>query len=131
MEDDQWRRFFITCAEVLGDGDSSRRFSKTWCAFTTFDRLSDDAGYFTYGLPRLRDIESAWIKDASSWSQPIPFSKLAHLIVPKSFYWEAMQPDGKLEHGTREQDIIRLSERLVEADIPHRLTELVLEIKLY
>jgi len=39
--------------------------------------------------------------------------------------------DGKFEFGYKNQKITELSEELKRLKVPHRLTELVLEIKLY
>lgn len=56
--------------------------------------------------------------------------RLAHMIIPRSFYWEA-NVDGRFERGLRSQDIDELSSRLAAAGFQHRLTDLILEIKLY
>jgi len=130
MHDEQWRQFFTLCVQLLGRGDSTPERSKTWCAWTTFTRLSQDAGYWTSGLPNEPDIGFAGIGDGGVWGQPFPYRELAHLIVPAQFYWERVERDD-FASGTKTQDLARLSAALGGVGVTHRLTDLVLEIKLY
>jgi hypothetical protein len=68
--------------------------------------------------------------DGGVWGQPFPFSDLAHFIVPREFYWESIGGPGFVQ-GKKDQNIEKLSQALKAAGVPHRLTELVLEIKCF
>ena len=130
MSDHQVRRFLVACAEVLGKGAPQASESRSWCAWTTYSRLSEDAGYWTSGLPGADELTHDAVRDGGTWGQPFPFRDIAHVIVPKTFYWEKID-DAGFEQGTREQNIAALSETLTELGIDHRCTSLVLELKLY
>lgn len=133
MTDQQWKAFFEACAKVLGSGGHRNpALSTSWCAWTLFDRLSSDMHYWTCGLPALRDVADSHIKDSGVWGQPFLYSTLAHIVIPREFDWEAGDfTDGTHTHGTKTQRLDELSKVLVSAGIPHRLTNLVLEVKLY
>jgi hypothetical protein len=130
MTDDEWRRFFVIAGEVLGPGEWLSFESKSWCAFTTFESLETGCRYFSHGIPAPDELSDTSIKDGGTWGEPLAYKDLAHLIVPRSFFWETA-PSPTYTNGTRTQDIHRLSDALHEAGIPHRCTDLVLEIKLY
>ncbi len=130
MNDAQWHAFFKAAAEVLGPGSRLAEHSQSWCAWTTFDRLGSDAGYWTAGLPAADDIFATFIGDNGVWGQPFHFSQLAHLLVPRKFMCD--EPSGpNWTYRERVQDLESLSARLREAEIPHRLTDLVLELKCF
>ena len=133
MTDQQWKAFFEACATVLGsDGHPVASFSGTWCAWTLFDRLNHDLHYWTCGLPALEDVGDTHIRDSGVWGQPFLYSTLAHIVLPRSFDWESGDfSKGTHAHGTKSQDLDALSKILSSHAIPHRLTNLVLEIKLY
>ena len=136
MNHDMWKVFFETCATILGAGCHNRITSESWCAWTTFDRLTDDCQYWSGGIPALEDIDETTIKDSGVWGQPFHYEQLAHIIIPKSFYWEIseknIENDGyKFEQGNKIQNIELLSKSLTEKNIPHRLTNLLLEVKFY
>jgi hypothetical protein len=130
MEIVLWHRFFLSAAEVLGLGHRVARFSESWCSWTTFGRLQDDAGYWTGGIPALPDVFETHIGDGGVWGQPFLFSDLAHVIIPCKFYWET-GPGVEYQNGWRIQPVEILSKELRALDVPHRLTDLVLEIKCY
>jgi hypothetical protein len=130
VTDDEWRRFFLLAAETLGRGNHRAIDSESWCAWTTFSRLTADAGYWTSGLLNPEEIGLINNKDGGTWGQPFPYQDIAHLIVPCRFYWERAQK-GVFEDGEKTQDIDSLSQKLTAAGINHRKTDLVLEIKLY
>ena len=130
MQDQQWRDFFAICRDFLGEGSSHASASSTWCSWTTFARLQLDAGYWTSGLPNTGDIADSFITDGGVWGQPFSYRELAHIVVPAKFYWETIEP-GAFRNGTRTQDIGKLSALLRSAAVPHRLTDLLIEIKLY
>lgn len=130
VSDKDWREFFRICTEWLGQGDQLASKSASWCAWTTYRRISEDFGYWACGLPAIDDIGETGIGDGGVWGQPFNYSELAHMIIPRSFYWEA-NVDGRFERGLRSQDIDELSSRLAAAGFQHRLTDLILEIKLY
>jgi hypothetical protein len=130
MDNSQWFHFFTSAAEILGSGDYRTEYSHSWCAWTTFGRLKEDAGYWTCGLPSSSQIFATHIGDSGIWGQPFQYSQLAHIILPSVFTWEA-EPGPNWETGTKQQNIKALSLRLHELNVPHRLTDLVLEIKCY
>ena len=130
MLDSQWRIFFTICERVLGAGSRQTAVSKSWCAWTTFGSLADCVNYWRAGLPSLSDIGERGTNDSGPWGQPFLYQDLAHVIVPREFYWQTVSP-GQFTNGTKEQDIQELSRQLSAAGISHRLTDLILEIKLY
>lgn len=67
--------------------------------------------------------------DRGPWGQPFSYQEIAHVVIPRAFYWETAA--GPFDSGRKTQDIQRLSRELTAAGIPHRLTDLVLEVKLY
>jgi len=130
MTNDQVRTFLVTCAAVLGKGAPQACESVSWCAWTTFTRLSEDAGYWTSGMPGADELADDAVKDGGTWGQPFAYRDIAHLIVPRTFYWEKYSNTG-FEQGVREQDIDTLSEALARRGVEHRCTPLVLELKRY
>lgn len=130
MNNEQWKRFFKVCCTKLGNGDNTIVQSETWCCWTTFERLNLDGGYWTCGLPNHSDIGNTGITDGGVWGQPFPFSSIAHIQIPKKFYWERVQ-DGRFESGFKDQDLQSLSKELEAYEIPHTLNEYTLEIKCY
>ena len=129
----QWRSFFLACIECLKPGDFSRSPSpeSSWCAYTTFTRLESDAGYWKSGLPLAQDIGERGINDCGVWGQPFPFDDIAHVIIPRTIYWEDIRDGRWLGDGHAVQDIGTLSLALSAKGIEHSLTALVLEIKCY
>ena len=130
MDSNDWKTFFLVCAEILGRGSSVAAQSDSWCSWTTFARLNEDTGYWMSGLPKQKEIADAGIADGGTWGQPFSYSDLAHVLIPRSFYWESSSENG-FKSGVRKQDIDAVALRLQEQKINHRLTDLVLEIKLY
>ena len=63
--------------------------------------------------------------------QPFMYSDLAHFIIPARFYWERIEGPGEFQNGYKSQDIRALSRELEVLGVPHRVTERVLEVKLY
>lgn len=133
LTNEHWREFFLVCAELLLPGDLKPVPvpEGSWCRFTTFDRLQTDAGYWGHGLPAHDDIGLEMIKDGGVWGQPFRFSDLAHLLIPRRVFWESQWSSQPYECGEMVQELVLLSEKLIEKGIQHRLTDLVLEIKLY
>ncbi|TFV92317.1 hypothetical protein E4K72_19810 [Oxalobacteraceae bacterium OM1] len=131
MTDADWKLFFLICAKVLGAGRPAPGQTKSWCAWTTFRRLSEDAGYWGAELPKESDICSTHIADGGPWGQPFEYAEIAHVLVPARFSLEvgAGTPNWRVDDG--KQDLDRLSAALHDAGIPHRKTEMVLEIKCY
>jgi len=129
MTDAEWRCFFEICASILGVGSHDIFTSQSWCAWTTFSKLKDDLFYWRHGLPRLDDIADSYIKDGGVWGQPFLYQDIAHIIVPRSFGNE--YAGSRWKYGIKVQDIDQLSDALTAANIIHRKTDLVLEIKLY
>ncbi|TBW47478.1 hypothetical protein EZI54_22735 [Marinobacter halodurans] len=130
MAPEIWKRFFETCCEVLGVGSHVAMRSDNWCSWTTYDRLTLDAEYWSSGLPTAKEIGDIGIGDGGVWGQPFSYSQIAHLIVPRKFYWESFE-SGEFRDGFKEEPLESLSKVLETKDVPHRLTDLVLEIKCY
>jgi hypothetical protein len=103
---------------------------RSWCAVATFNSIAFGAEYFNAELPTEDDLMENHTRDGGSWVQwgPIGYDKIAHIIIPHSFYEE---------HGrghtfvcwTHKQDIAGLSELLSKARIEHHLSDYALEIK--
>lgn len=130
MQDALWRSFFEACAAVLGPGCCKSELSSSCCSWTTFDRLEDDAGYWTCAVPLASELRDTYVVDGGTWGQPFSYSALAHVIVLGRCYWECVARES-FESGYKTQPILELSEVLLRAGVPHRLTERLLEIKLY
>jgi hypothetical protein len=134
MDDDKWFHFFRTCAETL---DVKTAFPTmepleggSWCSWTTFCRLEDVAGYWSGPLPTRDELRGTYLGEGANWSQYFHYSQLCHVVVPHTFGWQRAAP-GQFERGNITQDIDAVAEALRTLGIPHRLTSLVLEIKLY
>lgn len=125
-----WHKALTIATQHLGLNPCNALGKRTWCAWTTFERLGEDAGYWTAALPLEAELLEAGTADGGSWGQPFLYSQIAHLIVPRHFYWEHISAEG-FSSGVHSQDVESLSKRLTAENIPHRLAELVLEIKLY
>lgn len=130
MTNGQWKEFFEICHSFLGKGEFSSILSESWCSWTTFSRLNQDAKYWAAGLPNDEDIGEVGINDGGTWGQPFKYQEIAHLIIPRKFYWET-EGGPTFQFGYKEQDIAALSKTLIERQLPHRLTDLVLEVKCY
>jgi hypothetical protein len=130
MSDEEWRRFFCICARVLGAGARDSARSLSWCSWPTFDRLISDSGYWTGGILAESNLLETSTDDGGPWGQPFSYRSIAHIVIPREFYWETIAP-GHYENGSRPQDIHKLSKELTAARLAHRLTDLVLEVKLY
>jgi len=70
------------------------------------------------------------IADGGVWGQPFSYQDIAHLIVPRRFYWESFSSP-TFQSGHKEQALDALSRRLRERRIPHQLSDLLLEVKLF
>ncbi len=130
MEDKRWKLFFDACNEILGIGACVASHSNSWCSWTTFRRLNEDCLYWGSGLPASGEYTDNSVVDGGVWSQSFLYKDIAHLIVPKKFYWEIQSEEG-FESGCKEQNIVLLSKRLIDLKVPHRLTEITLEIRTY
>lgn len=130
MTNIEWKNFFILCNEILGIGDINPVLSNNWCAWTTFSRLSNDSGYWTSGLPTLSYIDETHIKDNSSWKQPFLYQDIAHIIIPKEFFWEKISSN-TYENGVKLQNIDLLSKVLDKANLYHNCSSYALDIKLF
>lgn len=82
------------------------------------------------GLPAPAELTPCSTTDGGVWGQPFRFKSLAHVIIPAEFYWERIAP-GEFENGVKTQDLHGLSRELTQRGIQHRVTDHVLEIKLY
>jgi len=130
MDHSHWKLFFGTCAELFGVGAAAAAQSKNWCSWTTFRRLNEDCLYWASGFPAPGEFTDTHVVDGGVWGQPFSYKDIAHLIVPKKFYWESQSNRG-FESGFKEQDIILLSKFLTDRNVPHKLTEITLEIRAY
>ena len=129
MSDEQWHAFFLACSRVLGPGTQHAASSQSWCAWTTFEKLSEDVHYWKAGLPSERELGPSATTDGGTWGQPFLYQSLAHVVVPRCFQWELHSP--QFATGKRKQPLDRLSVELVALGVPHRTTNLVLELKFY
>lgn len=140
-----WKRFLQLAARQIPDSGPVRihlgkmppqeQFQwrkRSFCAFTTFDRLTFDLHYWHHELPLEDELGERSTADGGNWRQPFAYHALAHLIIPARFvedlHWPGQQHSCWLE---TEQDIAGLSAILLGEGISHRLTEQVLEVKLY
>ena len=124
------RKFLEVSTKHLGLNPCHAPRGWSWCSWTTFDRLGRDAGYWQAPLPLEVELLEEYVADGGTWRQPFGYTELAHIIVPRCFTWEVISA-GAYESGVHHQDIVGLSERLTAEGIAHRLTDLVLEVKLY
>lgn len=129
MNNQDWKLFLQTSRQILGAGSCDPYSSESWCAFATYSSLMHGVHYFSLGLPALDDCLDTRTRDGGVWVQSIEYSDLAHLIIPKTFYWE--RTVSGFQSGYKKQNIKLLSDELVKLVIEHRLTDLILEIKLY
>lgn len=130
MNSQSWRLFLVACREVLGKGDWDPCLAESWCAFLTFSSIENGFRYLNCGFPDETELLVDRTMDGGLWRQSIEYIDLAHVVIPARFYWESFS-HGRFESGHRSQNIKFLSRRLKSNDIKHRLTDLVLEIKLY
>jgi hypothetical protein len=130
FSDADWRAFFGVCARVLGHGDWFAARSDSWCSWTTFRRLAEDGHYWEAGLPNESELCDTYIADGGAWGQPFLYHELAHVLVPRTFNWES-GTGADHRAGIKQQDIDRISSELRSDGIPHRITERLLEVKLF
>jgi hypothetical protein len=131
MQDKYWRLLLSTARRTLGKGASLSWGSESWCAWTTFTSLQSELIYWHCGIPEEHELLEASTADGGTWGQPFKYSDIAHFIVPAKFYWEQLDEAGQFRNGHKTQDLAYLSKELVALGIPHRTTDLVLEVKLY
>jgi hypothetical protein len=131
--DEQWRKFFFTCSQVLkASGSDHPQQPKNWCTWTTFSMLNDDLIYWRRELPAIEDIGDTYIKDGGVWGQPFSYDDLAHIVIPRIFRWDTSPFRHRhWKQFSLTQNIDELSNALNKQNIPHQITNLVLEIKLY
>ena len=130
MTNKEWRVFLQTARRVLGKGANVAWASESWCAWTTFTSLENSLVYWARGLPDELELMEERTLDGGLWMQSFYYSDLAHLIIPAKFAWEKVTDIG-FQQGANHQNIVRLSGELSAAQIPHRITERMLEVKLY
>lgn len=87
--------------------------------------------YWAKGLPDEIELLEKYTLDGGLWSQSYQYQDLAHFIIPARFYWEKYDEEKGFKSGYKNQNIKYLSEELNTQNIVHRLTDKVLEIKLY
>jgi hypothetical protein len=129
MNNNDWKLCLTICRQVLGKGDWNPYLSESWCAFTTFSSLTHGIHYFSCGFPSENEFLETRTSDGGLWRQSFKYNDLAHLVVPKTFYWEISE--NGFQSGYKEQNISELSVILKAKGIEHRITDLVLEVKLY
>ena len=127
MSNQHWRTFLLVCGQVLGPGNTQAWASQSWCVWTTF---SNFLHYWSAGLPAESELGPEGICDGGTWGQPFNYQDIAHFAIPAEFYWERMDAQD-FSNGTKPQDLAGLSIALSAAGVPHRKTDLVLEVKLY
>ena len=107
-----------------------RSHNDSWCAFTTYTSLRHGVNYWNCGFPDEEEVLDDRTGDGGLWSQSFLFADMAHIVVPAEFYWENFDGSDFL-NGYKKQDIFGLSNLLTTSQIPHRVSPLVLEVKLY
>ena len=108
-----------------------KAYLRSWCSWTTFDRLSTNAGYWTAELPLESELGEAYIQDGGTWGQPFGYEdELAHIIIPRKFCEEHSYTN-VFRQWTHEQDIDGLSKIVAAAGIEHRISKFALEVKYY
>ena len=112
------------------DPASGAPIRKTWCSWTTFSRLADNAGYWTGELPLEAELLEKCTTDGGNWGQPFGYDELAHVIIPPTFTEEGRRA-GQYTDWDHTQDIEGLSKRLDAAGIAHTLSVHALDIKLF
>lgn len=130
MKDSDWKLFLSTCRQVLGSGSHNPVISNSWCAYTTFSALQHNVTYWNCGFPDEIELLDKKTLDGGLWGQSFEYSDLAHIIIPNKFFWENFEHD-EFKSGYKYQDINLLSKSLHQLHIKHRITEILLEIKLY
>lgn len=125
-----WHKFLAIASKHMSLKPANVPGKWSWCAWTTFERLGEDAGYWTAPLPLETELLEDGTSDGGTWGQPFRYCQLAHVIVPRRFHSEQISAEG-YNSGVYTQDVDGLSERLTVEGVVHRLTELVLEVKLY
>jgi hypothetical protein len=130
VKNSQWKNFLAICRRLLGKGDWDSLTSDSWCAFTTFSSLSHGIYYWNCGFPDEVELLENCTVDGGLWRQSFRYEDLAHIVIPKCFYWEGFF-DGKFSTGYKSQNLEKLSNELDAHGIVYRKTELVLEIKVY
>ena len=130
LSPEHWRKFFIIAVATLGAGTRRQSTSSSWCGWTTFTLLREGVHYLEGGLPPTEEILELGLEDGGLWGQPFRFDDLAHVVLPRTYFWER-HDGGQYENGFKSQDLDALSKELRSESIPHRLSDMVLEIKLY
>jgi hypothetical protein len=115
-------------SEFSASGAESRQ--RSWCSWTTFDRLEIDAGYWTAELPLMEELGETYVKDGGTWGQPFSYDAIAHIIIPRRFIEEPFGQD-VFRQWSHEQDIQGLAARLDSAGVRYHISEYALELKLF
>lgn len=119
-----------TTLGVCSDENGTPR-RRSWCSWTTYGRLTTDAGYWTGELPLETELGELSTLDGGTWGQPFYYEdNLAHIIIPRIFI-EEPRATGVFRQWEHEQDIDGLSNLLTTAGIKHCLSEYALEVKLF
>lgn len=129
MTNEEWRATLQICRRILGLGDWDPYLSESWCAFTTFSSLEHGAYYFNCGFPSMEECLETRVIDGGVWRQSFAYDDLAHLIIPKTFYWE--RTINGFESGYKNQKIEDVSLELTKIGVKHRVSDIVLEIKIF
>jgi hypothetical protein len=125
-----WRKFFVVTIQHLDLSPGPAPGPRSWCSWTTFDRLAVDAGYWTAPVLTEDALGSEGTKDFGHWRQPFPYSSLAHFILPRTFHWEK-NDSREYIFTNHDQDIVGLAEKLQCNNIDCHLSGIALEIKLF
>lgn len=131
MTDKEWFQFLCLGREILGLGANQSHLADSWFAFTTFNSLSHIVNYWNNGFPDVSDLLEDRTRDGGLWMQSFLYSDIAHIVLPRTFYWEKFTEASGFEFGYKQQDLDKFSAALQQYNIKHRTTDLVLEIKLY
>ncbi|MBS9783616.1 MAG: hypothetical protein KGV46_03585 [Pasteurella sp.] len=129
MQKNNWKEVFTLCNEVLGSGSHSREASVNWCAWTTFSSLEEGVFYWESGIPSKNEIYENYVGEGV-WKQPFLYEDLAHLIIPRTFYWERVSGT-EFRSGYKKQGIEELALAFNTTDISYSLSKYWFEIRLF
>lgn len=89
-----------------------------------------DVGYWSAPVPMLDELTATGVRSCRSWTAPVCYCQIAHLIVPRRFA-VACRDGATASWVESQQDIVGLSKRLDCLGVPHALGTRALEFKLY
>ena len=124
------KNFLLESILYFKSFDNDEPFFWSWCSWTTFTRLSIDAGYWTAPLPLVHELLEDQTADGGMWTQPFFYDEIAHIILPKTFTFSKLF-DSREKRLEKEQNISGLYRILKEKNLDVSLSEFALDYKLF